>query len=99
MQGWPTNSARVTFVEQAKCGTCQYEMSQSIRGRWRRCMELCVGINFKVSHTFREDNNYVDKLVNWGVDNKLEFFLYFVMLPCLSLNFLHNRYQFLLFHV
>jgi len=35
----------------------------------------CVGMNFKVSHIFREDNNSVDKLANLSVDNKLDIFL------------------------
>jgi len=34
----------------------------------------CVCKEFKVSQTFRENNNCIDKLANMNVDNKLEFF-------------------------
>lgn len=57
------------------------------KGRWRKCMRICVGMNFKVSYIFIEDSNCVNKLVNLDVDNKLYFFWYFVMLRCLSLIF------------
>jgi len=36
---------------------------------------------------FREGNNFVDKLANLGVDNKLDMFWYFVIPRCLSLDF------------
>jgi len=62
-------------------------------------MQLCVRMDFKVSHIFREENNCADKLANLSVDNKLDFFWYSIMPPCLSLDFFHNKYQFPLFHI
>jgi len=58
-------------------------------------MQICVGMKFKVSNIFREGNICADKLANLGVDNKLEFFLYSVIPPCLSLGFFFNN----IFHV
>lgn len=49
-----------------------------LRGKWINCIQICVGINFKISYIFKESNSCPDKLTNVDIDNK---FLYIVMPP------------------
>jgi len=38
------------------------------------CAYRCGDMKFKVSHIFKKDNNYTNKLANLNVDNKLKIF-------------------------
>lgn len=36
------------------------------RNRWVNCLEITKSMNFRVSHIFREDNSYADKIASLG---------------------------------
>ena len=59
----------------------------SLKGRWRRCIQFCDKIEFKVSHIFREDKHCANKLTNPEVHNRLIFLWNFVMPSYISLIF------------
>jgi len=45
----------------------------TLRNRWNKGFSFCRGIDYKISHIFREGNHCVDKLTSLGLLNRLEF--------------------------
>jgi len=39
----------------------------ALRNRWLNCIEITKGMNFIVSHIYREGNNCADSLANLGL--------------------------------
>lgn len=46
----------------------------------QKCLKICEGMNFKVSHISRAGNH----CANLGVENKLDFIGYSMLPPCIS---------------
>jgi len=45
----------------------------SIKDKWRKNMKTCEVMEFKVSHIFRERNQYANKLANIEIEKNLDF--------------------------
>lgn len=70
----------------------------NLKGKWRKCMKSCDAIEFKISPFYYERNNSANKLVNFGIDTILDFKWLNSLPHVISLEFLHNRCHFHLFH-